>query len=124
MSSKANITLKTRIDSQDYIYVGRFLGFIKDDEFNALVSNVDEVPSKLESKATQSLVELARSMDNLPASRLVMTVKTVNDKTVIGKQLFVSPRCDYVSSISKSEVVIELEGNKNELIIEEGDNEK
>lgn len=120
MSSKQNITLKTTIEGQEYNYSGRFLGFLKDDEFNAMVQSVDKVAGKIESKATMSLVALARSTDTLPAQRLVMTVKSINGESIIPKKLFISPRCHFVSSVGGTEVIIELENEgNNSLVIEE-----
>ena len=119
MSSKYNITLKIKLDDKNYEYVGRFLGFMKNDEFNAMVQNIDKVAGKIESRATQSLIEMARSVDNLPASRLVMTVKKFNGEEQLAKKLFVSPRCHFISSVGATEVIIELEDTDNQLVIEE-----
>lgn len=119
MSAKSNIILKMLVDQKERVYHGRFIGFLKDDEFNALVQKAKDLAHRIESKETQSIIDLARSNVKLPGTRLVMAIRKRDDETVIDKKLFVSPRCDYTSSISNTEVVIELMDNNNSMVIEE-----
>jgi hypothetical protein len=131
--SRRYITLKTNIDGENRTYKGRFLGFIKDDEFNALVQNAKEVGVKLESKATQPLIDVASKFDNLTGYRLVMTVRSVSDKTgtmhnVADKTLFITEGLNFISSVSPG---TETEGRKvvlqgsdtEDIIVQEVDNE-
>jgi hypothetical protein len=113
------IVLKTKIDGKDVEYTGRFLGFIKDDEFNALTQHPDEVGTRLESKATQSLTKVAASKDKLSGVRLIMAIKKVGTKTTFIKKLFVSDRLDFISEVAGKIVTIEAEGGHNTLVVEE-----
>lgn len=133
MSTKKFIKLKTKIDGEERIYKGRFLGFIKDDEFNALVQNAKEVGVKLESKATQPLLDVAAKFDSLTGYRLVMTVRSVGDKAgtmhnVPDKTLFITEGLDYISSVipgeGKSGRKVILQGSDTEdITVQEVDNE-
>lgn len=124
MATKSSIVLKTILGGKECVYEGRFLGFLKDDEFNALIQTGKELATKLESKPTQSIIEVARSNAKLPGTRLVMVVRKCGDESVVTKRLFVSPRCDYASSLGDGEVVIELMDNSNSMVIEEEKDEK
>ena len=119
------IKLKMLIGKEEKIYEGRFLGFLKDDEFNALVQRVNDLAGRIESKPSQSIVEVARSVSDLPGTRLVMVVKKSGSETELRKKLLVSPRCDYISCLSNNEVIIEtLDGDTDTLVIEEVKDEK
>jgi len=111
--------IKYLLGNEEKIYEGRFLGFLKDDEFNALIQKLGDVAPRLESKPTQSPIEVLRSSAKLPGTRLVMVIKKIESEAVVKKMLFVSPRCDYASSISETEAVIELIDDKNSLVLEE-----
>jgi hypothetical protein len=97
--SKDLIELTTTEDGKEKKYVGRFLGFIKDDEFNALVQNVEDVAARLESKATQPLLKVAAKFDEINGYRLIMAVKRVNNETVIKKMLYVSEGLTLIDSV-------------------------
>lgn len=99
MSKQQLIELQTEVDGQEMKFTGRFLGFIKDDEFNALVKNVDKVANRIESKATQPIVEVASKFDEIVGHRLVMTVRKVDDKNVQGKQLFITEGLTVIDSV-------------------------
>jgi hypothetical protein len=98
--SKNLIELETTVGEKKMIYTGRFLGFIKDDEFNALIQNTDEVGPKLESKPTQPLLEVASKFDNMAGYRLVMVVKTENGKSVLAKKLFISESLSMIVAVT------------------------
>lgn len=133
MSNKKFITLKTKVDGEDRTYRGRFLGFIKDDEFNALVQNAKEVGVKLESKATQPLIDVAAKFDSLLGYRLVMTVRSTTDNVgtthnVSDKTLFITEGLDYISSVipgsgSGGRKVILQGSDAEDITVQEVDNE-
>lgn len=115
----SKIVLRTLVKGKSMEYTGRFLGFIKDDEFNALTQTPDEVGTRIESKATQSITKVAVSKDKLAGHRLVMAVKKVGTKAVFTKKLFISGRLDYISSVAGKTVTIEAEDGHNTLVVEE-----
>jgi len=98
--SKDLIELTTTENGKEKKYIGRFLGFIKDDEFNALVQNAESVATRLESKATQPIMEIAKKFDDLAGHRLIMTVKRVNDTTCLKKVLYISEGLTLIDSVS------------------------
>jgi len=87
MADKDLIELTT----ENKTYTGRFLGFMKDDEFNALVQNGDKVASRIETKATQDIMDTAIKFNDVSGHRLVMAVKEI-DRATTNKKLFVSAR--------------------------------
>ena len=97
---KPLIELSTTIAGKERKYVGRFLGFIKDDEFNALVQNSDKVSARLESKATQSIMEVAAKFSEMIGHRLVMTVKKMDDINVKKKMLFITEGLEIIDSVT------------------------
>jgi hypothetical protein len=113
-----NIILDTTIGNKDVKYVGRFLGFIKDDEFNALIDKPGEVAQRLESKASLPLVEIARTRDKLNGHRLVMTIKKIDDEACFTKRLFVSGRLDLIDEVAGTKVKISTDDD-NVLLLEE-----
>ena len=125
MSELTLIELKTQVDGKDMKYIGRFLGFIKDDEFNALVQSTSDVAVKLESKATLSLMEIAAKFDVMTGHRLVMTVKKVDDSSVVKKTLFVTEPLSMIDSVSPSandkpgEVTFQAGKDNNNIVVRE-----
>lgn len=120
------IELTTQVDDKDRKYVGRFLGFIKDDEFNALVQSTSDVAAKLESKATLPLMDIAAKFDVMVGHRLVMTVKKVDNAAVLKKTLFLTEPLLLIDSVSPSsknrpgEVTFQAADNNN-IIVQETD---
>jgi len=100
MSKQQLIELTTTIGGKERKYIGRFLGFIKDSEFNALVQNPTKVPTRLESKATQPLMEVAPKFDQMIGHRLVMSIKKVDDKTVLKKTLFITEGLETIDEVT------------------------
>jgi hypothetical protein len=98
--SKPFIELHTQIEGKDCKYVGRFLGFIKDDEFNALIDKPGDVGVKLESKATQPIMDIISNFDNMAGYRLIMTVKKINDTTTLKKLLYITEGLDLVVEVA------------------------
>ena len=81
-------------------YKGRFIGFLKDDEFNSLIQNSIGLGGRIETKETKELMKLAATLPNLLGCRLVMTVKQKNGKEMYGKKLLVSGKLEYISEVS------------------------
>lgn len=99
MSKVQLIELQTKVEGKDTKFTGRFLGFIKDDEFNALIHNTEKVAARLESKATQPLMEIAAKFDDVVGHRLIMVVKKLDGVNVIGKQLFITEGLTMIDSV-------------------------
>lgn len=99
MSTQQLIELCTTKDGKERKYVGRFLGFIKDDEFNALVQHTDQVSVRLESKATLSIMDAAAKFDNMAGHRLIMTVRKINDENVEKKTLYITEGLTMIDSV-------------------------
>ena len=119
MSDKKKlIELKMEMGNGDQRkYTGRFLGFIKDDEFNALAQD-KELAHKIGSKESKSLIDVCSATDDLDGHRIVMTVKKINDINVKEKKLFVSDRLHYVHSVGADDVEIYQEDSE-EITIKE-----
>ena len=94
------IELIATIGGEERKYTGRFLGFIKDDEFNALVQNTDKVATRLESKATQDLMEVAAKFDTMVGHRLVMSVKKIDDESCLKKLLYITEGLTIIDSVT------------------------
>lgn len=100
---KQLITLSTIEDGKDLKYTGRFLGFITDSEFNALIQHSEKVATKLESKATQPIMEVAAKFSEIIGHRLVMTVREVDNKSITKKMLFITGGLELIDSVVKGE---------------------
>ena len=100
--SKQLISLSTMVGGKERSYIGRFLGFIKDDEFNALIQNAEDVASRIECKNTQPLMEVISKFDDLAGHRLVMAVKKIDDKNTLKKTLFVTEALGLIDKIIPS----------------------
>ena len=99
MSNQQLIDLTLTAANEEFKYTGRFLGFIKDDEFNALVQNASKVAVKLESKATQPIMDVVAKFDNIIGHRLVMTVKKLDDQNFVKKTLLVTECLQIIDSV-------------------------
>ena len=93
------IDFEAKIDDKKQKITGRFIGFIKDDEFNALVQSTDKVGQKLESKATQDIMKVAAKFDKLDGHRLVVVIKKIDGKSVLSKMLYVSEGLTMIDSV-------------------------
>lgn len=115
----AQIELHYLSDEKEHKYVGRFLGFIKDDEFNAICQS-KKAAGKIESKETKPLIEVCQKHDNLIGHRLVMVVKKVDGDAIPSKKLFISKRLNFISSVepSKKRAVFVSEDETN-LVVQE-----
>jgi len=99
MSTKQLIDLQLSVGEKEFKYTGRFLGFIKDDEFNALIQNADQVASKLESSISQPLMDIISKFDNIIGHRLVMTVKKLDGQSVKNKTLLITDGLQIIDSV-------------------------
>jgi len=119
MSDKKKIIeLTVELDNkEERKYTGRFLGFIKDDEFNALTQS-KELAHKIESKETKSITSVCSAMDTLNGQRLVMTIKKINDVNINGRKLFVSEKLNYISNAGGKTLEI-VQDDGNDINIEE-----
>lgn len=101
MSKQQLIELSVTEDGQERKYVGRFLGFIKDDEFNALIQKPSDVSPRLESKNTQDLMKVAAKFDNMAGFRLIMAVKKVDNEAAVKKLLYVTRGLAMIDSVTQ-----------------------
>jgi len=100
MSKQQLIELSTYENGEERRRIGRFLGFIKDDEFNALIQKTEDVSPRLESKATQPLMDVVAKFDNMAGYRLVMSVKKIDGKNTIKKLLYITEGLTMIDSVS------------------------
>lgn len=115
----AQVELHCLIDTKEYEYIGRFLGFIKDDEFNAICQS-KTAAGKIESKETKPLIEICQKHDDLTGHRLVMVIKKVNNTDILSKQLFISERLSFISSVDPfSKKAVFVSENENNLVMQE-----
>lgn len=113
------IELNYLVDTKEHKYVGRFLGFLKDDEFNAICQSKTAV-GKIESKETKPLVEVCQKYDSLVGHRLIMAIRKVDGENIIGKKLFISERLNFISMVEpdKKRAVFVSE-NETNLVVQE-----
>ena len=120
MASKNLITLTVpTAGGKDRIYEGRFLGFIKDDEFNAMAQEKDAA-AKVESRETKDMVGICRAMDDVEGMRLVLTAKKINGKNTKTKTLFISEKLTMIREVSTTNVTFMLD-NGDDMLAEEKD---
>ena len=108
--SKNTITKFEIFTDQDNIdLTGRLLGLIKEEDLFPLLNN-RTFQRKIFSKATLSILGLAKAIDNKNENtsiRLVATVKEISGKTISQRTLFISDKLDFVSKlISSAEIAI------------------
>ena len=126
MSKQQLIELTTTEDGQENKYTGRFLGFIKDDEFNALVQKTGDVSPRLESKNTQPLMEVAAKFDNMAGYRLIMTIKKINDTTTVKRLLYITKSLTMIDSVSprvEEDKEKKIEASPGKVTFQMGENE-
>jgi hypothetical protein len=85
-------------------YKGRFLGVIKDDEFNALMNSPDMIAPKLLTKEAQSVVDLSSDI-HPKGKRFVFAVKKIEDKDV-AKALLVTGKIDMITYVNPNRRVV------------------
>lgn len=91
-------------------YEGRFLGLIRDDEFNALINpkNSREISARIESKETLPIVRTFQIHPEVIGLRFIMSYKKKNGLSVTGKRLFISDRLELVFEISPCEKLVKM----------------
>ena len=115
----AQVELNYLVDKEERKHVGRFLGFIKDDEFNAICQS-KIAAGKIESKETKSLTEVCQKHDDLIGYRIVIVIKETNGEPVLGKKLFISEKLDYISLVNiKDKMVVFISEDENNLVMKE-----
>lgn len=122
MSKSPQVELLTVVGEKEQTYTGRFLGFIKDDEFNALCHS-KELASKIECRETQSLMSSIANRVRLNGYRIVLVVRKVNDVNVKDKKLYISEKLDLISGENEAtkSVIITAAEDKNQIIMREKD---
>ena len=108
--SKNTITkFEVFTDQDDICVVGRLLGLIKEEDLFPLLNN-RTFQRKIFSKATLSILGLAKAIDNKDENtnvRLIATVKEIAGKTISQRTLFISDKLDFVSKlINSAEIAI------------------
>lgn len=79
-------------------YQGRLLGLIDDKEFHCIMKH-RSTQNKIFSGETKPLKEIIDSYQNLEGLRLVVALKKIDGKSVLGKkQLFISEKLNYIAS--------------------------
>ena len=107
------------VDEKEYKYVGRFIGLIKDDEFNAICQS-KKAAGKIESKETKSLMDVCSRYDSLTGYRIVLVIRKTNDITTHKRKLFISERLDFISAVSpNTNEAVFISENGNNLTIQE-----
>jgi len=128
MSSLIQLELYTQTQ-EDLKYEGRLLGLITSEEFAKLIDD-KTTANKLYTKETTPLADLMGLKDaDIKDMRLVMTVKSKNEKSVPLKTLYVSDRIGLMSYESiggktgdgEDEIVVNTE-NDECLFVKEVDN--
>jgi len=104
-------------------YVGRFLGFVKDDEFNAIIQNTSQVAGRIETSETKEFMPIAMKTLELLGCRLVMSLRKKNEKTVLAKTLFISGKLDFVHEVLPSEgrIRVTTESGDELVVVEKED---
>jgi hypothetical protein len=104
-------------------YVGRFLGFVKDDEFNAIIQNISQVAGRIETSETKEFMPIAMKTLELLGCRLVMSLRKKNEKTVLAKTLFISGKLDFVHEVLPSEgrIRVTTESGDELVVVEKED---
>ncbi len=90
---------RANLGSNGRAYSGRLLGLITDEEFASLIEN-SELQKKCYTSATIPLSEIVDNHEALDGYRIVVAVKEINDKPVIGQRLFITERLSLVSYLN------------------------
>lgn len=115
----AQVELHYLIDKTEHKYIGRFLGFVKDDEFNAICQS-KKAANKIESKETKPLIDVCKKYDNLTGYRFIIVIKKTNGVSTLAKKLFISERLSYISLVNgKEKRAVFVTENDNNLVVQE-----
>ena len=90
---------RANLGSNGRAYSGRLLGLITDEEFASLIEN-SELQKKCYTSATIPLSEIVDNHEALDGYRIVVAVKEIDDKPVIGQRLFITERLSLVSYLN------------------------
>lgn len=99
-------------------YVGRFLGFIHEEEYKKALGN-PAITSRIECKPTKDLIKCCNKANEknwgLGGIRFVMVVRKRDDKAVLNKVLVVSEKLNFITELRpdlKEVVFIASGGNQ------------
>lgn len=126
MSKIKNINLEIDLDDGgSRTYTGRFLGFVKPDEFNALVQE-EEAARKIETRPSVDFIKVFSAFETgkkeFLSWRIVLATKTINGEPAGEKKLFVSEPLDILASLSTEKREARLVTiNDTDIYISEGD---
>jgi hypothetical protein len=104
---KKSTNVETTIN--DIVYIGRFLGFLKDDEYQKMVGN-PIIASRIESKEGRSLLRTCSKLEDegfLHGVRFVIALRKRANKSAY-KNLLISERLSYISEVRPEEKQVEF----------------
>ncbi len=96
------------------IFKGRLLGLVNDKEFHALMKK-KRFQNKVFSCRTIPLVEIVDNYPKLNGLRLVLAAQELDGEMLIGKQLFVTEKLNYVANVDNG--VVGILGEKDEYYV-------
>lgn len=104
-------------------YTGRFIGFIKEDELNKLLSNV-RIIRKISASSAKDLTIACDIVNRhnwgLEGIRFVAVVNMKNNKELSNKKLFVSEKLNFISMLDPRTGEVHFVTNKgHHLIVKE-----
>jgi len=106
-------------------YVGRFLGFIHDEDYKKILGN-PAITSRIESKPTKDLIKSCNKANEsnwgLNGVRFVLVLRKRDEKAVLNKVLLVSEKLNYVSELRPEiKEVIFAATSGNQIIMRESE---
>jgi len=116
---RVTVNLYGHVDQIDKEYQGRLLGFITNEEFNAVLKN-KSLQSKFLTVESTPIEEIAHNYETLNGLRLVVAVRKIDSKDVM-KQLFITEPLDTVSYYypGKDEIGFITEDNNMVIAVQE-----
>lgn len=106
-------------------YVGRFLGFIHEEDYKKVLGN-SAITSRIESKPTKDLIKSCNKVNEknwgLNGLRFIFAIRKRDEKAVLNKVLLISEKLNYISELRpeiKEVVFIAVSGNQ--IIVKESE---
>lgn len=122
MAKKRVVKTTINIQGVPVTYVGRFLGFLRPNEYAKTIGN-SAITSRLETKNTKSLFNVCHRMGNLCSARFVLALKERNGKT-LNKKLLISEPMDFISEIKYTDHSVTMHAvSGNEITLSESEEE-
>jgi hypothetical protein len=98
MAKKKTITTTINVHGREVMYTGRFLGFLKAEEYLKAIGNA-QITSRIESKESKNLIRgCAKLALLLNGARFVLALSKRGEKAV-SKKLLISEPLDFVCQI-------------------------